>query len=473
MWLRKPYRKAYLSLSLPPTMAFIPLTNLNDLRIGLYVKLECSWWNHPFTKNTFKILSQKEIDTIRTIKKLKVLYDPNLSSPLPEESTDGEVEISLLTDEEEEANPLPQQDEQPPEEAELEPELPEIKVQRRRVFHEHRQQFKKVEDAYWRILGESKDIFKGVSGGNTKGLKQAAQVVSNLGAVLEDSGASMTLMDVVSSHGMSKGVSYHAINVCILSMITGRTLGLSKDQLNALALAALFHDFGQRFLPVKVKFEGSGIVTQADPQTLPLHPAQGKELLETFVDFPKESIEAVYQHHERLDGSGYPLGLKDEQISLLAKIIMVIDEYDDFCNAPNPQASLTPHEALSRLFKANQDKETCKFSIDVILAMIQSLSLYPPGTLVELNDGTIGIVTSINMNTPTKPLVLLYVADTPKHEAVIVDLAEEETLAITKSIRPKDLSPNILEHLSPRRMAIFIHANRTPEIVQVHLKSKV
>ncbi|MGB0911125.1 MAG: HD-GYP domain-containing protein, partial [Nitrospirales bacterium] len=333
--------------------------------------------------------------------------------------------------------------------------------------------FKKVEDAYWRILGESKDIFKGVSGGNAKGLKQAAQVVSNLSAVIENPGASMTLMDVVSSHGMSKGISHHAINVCILSMMTGRTLGLSSDELNALALAALFHDIGQRFLPVKVKFEGSGIMTQADSKTLPLHPAQGKELLDTFLDFPKESVEAVYQHHERLDGSGYPLGLKDEQISSLAKIIMVIDEYDDLCNAPNPQASLTPHEALSRLFKANHDKGTSKFSIDVILAIIQSLSLFPPGTIVELNDGSIGIVTSINMKTPTKPLILLYVEDTPKHEAVMVDLAEEGTLSIVKSIRPKDLPPNILEHLSPRRMSIFIHVNRATELVQVHLKSKM
>ncbi len=455
-------------------MAFIELTNLDDLRIGLFVKLECSWWNHPFTKNTFKVQSQKEIKTIRSIKKLKLFYDPSLSTPLPEETPESEdVALPVVFIEvEEEAIPPPQEVEQPIEEVAI---PPEVKEQRRQAFHDHRQRFKKVENAYWRILGESKDIFKGISGGGNKkkGLKQAEEVVSNLGAVLEDPNATMTLMDVVSSHGMSKGISYHAINVCILSLITGKTLGLSKDQLNALALAALFHDIGQRFLPVKVQFEGSGIMTQADPKTLPLHPGQGKELLDTFVDFPKESIEAVYQHHERLDGSGYPLGLKNNQISELAKIVMVIDEYDDLCNSSNPQTSLTPHEALSRLFKANQHKETCRFSIDVILAMIQSLSLYPPGTMVELNDGSIGIVTSINMSTPTKPLVMLYVADMPKHEAMIVDLAEDGLLSISKSIRPKDLSPNILEHLSPRRMAIFIHANRTPDVVQIHLKSKV
>ncbi len=462
-------------------MAFVEMTNLDDLRIGLFVKLECSWWNHPFTKNTFKIQSKKEISTIRGIKKLRLLYDPDLSTPVPTEENpeSDDVDESLISNQVIEVAGFPpeeiEQSEQPKKEDELvDPEIEQVvKEQRRRAFHEHRQQFKKVEDAYWKILGESKDIFKGVSGGNANGLKQAAVVVSNLDAVLNNPGATMTLMDVVSSHGMSKGISHHAINVCILCMMTGRTLGLSKEELNALALAALFHDIGQRFLPVKVKFEGSGIMTQADPKTLPLHPEQGKQLLDTFIDFPRESIDAVFQHHERLDGSGYPLSLKDEQISLLAKILMVLDEYDDLCNAPNAQASLTPHEALSRLFKANYEKETCKFSIDVILAVIQSLSLFPPGTIVELNDGSIGIVTSINMQAPTKPLILLYVEDTPKHEAVMVNLAEEGTLSIMKSIKPKDLPPNILEHLSPRRMSIFVHVNPAAEHVQVHLKSKV
>jgi len=453
-------------------MAFVPLTNFDDLRIGLYVKLECSWWRHPFTKNTFKIHSQKELVTIRGIKHLKAYYDPDRSDP-PVEDTQ-EADLALPTDLSQEVVDELLTDDVETEIPDDEKAITKEKEERRRRFHEHRQQFKKVETAYWRILGESKDIFKGVSEGKAKGLQKAGNMVSNLGAVLEDLNSSMTLMDVVSSHGMSKGISYHALNVCILSMITGRTLGLPKDQLNALAMAALFHDIGQRFLPVKVKFEGSGIMTQVDPQTLPLHPAQGGELLQTFPDFPEESIEAVFQHHERLDGSGYPLGLKDEDISYLAKIIMVIDEFDDLCNASNPLLSMTPHEALSRLFKTNQEPSTRKFSIEIILAMIQSISLFPPGTIVELNDGSYGIVTSINMKAPTKPLLLLYVADTPKHEAILVDLAEEPTLFITKTIRPKDLPPNVLEHLSPRRMAIFVHTKKkNSELVQVHLKSKV
>jgi len=66
-------------------MPFIPLNNLEDLRIGLFIKLECSWWRHPFAKGQFKISSSQEIATIRNIKNSKVLYDPERSDPLPYE----------------------------------------------------------------------------------------------------------------------------------------------------------------------------------------------------------------------------------------------------------------------------------------------------------------------------------------------------------------------------------------------------
>ena len=338
---------------------------------------------------------------------------------------------------------------------------------RRDLFRQQREQFQKVENAYWRVLGESKTIFKGVSEGYKRGLGQAESMVSNLEAILHNRNATMTLMDVVSSHGMAKGMSYHALNVCILSMITGRTFGISEERLKDLALAALFHDIGQRFIPMKVKFEGSGITTIADVDTLSQHPQLGKDFLKRIPNFPEDSLQAVYQHHERLDGSGYPEGLTDDHISVLAKIVMVVDVYDELCNNADPQLSLTPHEALSSLYHYNEDKEKRKFSIEVIQTLIQSLSVYPPGTIVQLNDERIGIVTSLNLHTPTRPLIQLYVEAMPRNEAMIIDLAEASHLTITKSIRPKDLPSKVLEYLSPHRMAVFIHANEQSEVKEL------
>jgi len=408
-----------------------------------------------------------------------VLYDLERSDPLPyEEPSEPEPfpaesdhasfpSSDILPEISQEAEWFPPKPDIPPP-----PPAPVTREERRDLFRQQREQFQKVENAYWRILGESKTIFKGVNEGYKKGLTQAETMVSNLEAILRDRNATMTLMDVVSSHGMAKGMSYHALNVCILSLMTGRTFGISEERLKDLALAALFHDIGQRFIPMKVKFEGSGITTIADPGRLSQHSQLGKDFLKRIPNFPEDSLVAVYQHHERLDGSGYPEGLTDDHISVLAKIVMVVDVYDELCNNADPQLSLTPHEALSSLYHYNEDKEKRKFSIEVIQALIQSLSVYPPGTIVQLNDERIGIVTSLNLHTPTRPLIQVYAEAMPRHEAMIIDLAEASHLTITKSIRPKDLPSKVLEYLSPHRMAVFIHANEQSEVKE-HLHVEV
>jgi len=458
-------------------MPFIPLNNLDDLRIGLFVKLECSWWRHPFAKSQFKISSSKEIATILNVKNLKVLYDPEYSDPFPQEEQSEPESFSVETDLESfsSSDILPEISEEsewvsPESDIPLPP--PVNKEERRDLFRQQREQFQKVENAYWQVLGESKTIFKGVSEGHRKGLAQAKSMVSHLDTILHNHNATMTLMDVVSSHGMAKGMSYHALNVCILSLITGRRFGITEEQLEPLAMAALFHDIGQRLIPMKVKFEGSGITTIADPERLSQHPQLGRDLLKRIPNVPEDSLQAVYQHHERLDGSGYPEGLTDEHISVLAKIVMVVDVYDELCNHADPQLSLTPHEALSYLYHHNENKERRKLSIQVIQSLIQSLSVYPPGTIVQLNDDRIGIVTSLNLHAQTRPLIQVYVEAMPRHEAMIIDLAEEPHLTIAKSIRPKDLSPKVLEYLSPHRMAVFIHANEHAD-VEERLKVEV
>lgn len=457
------------------------MENLDDLRVGLYVKLNCSWWAHPFTTSRFKISSSKDIEAIRKIRKLKLYYDPALSDPLPketdeppppDENTSGiienaEPEPETQADIEEQEFPELQEFESPIDEpTEASPNEPavlitipdpeELKKDRKRLYQERRTHLKRVEDAYWKVLGRSKDIFRRVSSGQGEGIKNAAQLVSNVTDVLNHDGATMTLMDVVSSTGMTEGLSSHALNVCILSTVVGRELGLTGDELLELGMGALFHDMGKKLLPMKVNFRTSGITMEADPESMKDHPEKGKELMEQYPSFPPESIKIIHQHHERMDGSGYPSGLTGHHISRLAQIVMVTDEYDEFCNSANPEKSMTPHEALSHLYKYTKIKGG-KFPEDVILALIRTLTVYPPGTLVELTDGSFGIVTSINFQMPTKPLVLISHFEGTRQEALVVDLAYEESITIKRTLRPMEMPHKILEFLSPRRTAVFLH----------------
>lgn len=457
-------------------MGMQSLDNLDELRIGLYVKLECSWWAHPFATSRFKIASQKDIEAIRKIRKLKLYYDPLLSDPPFGEGQESPHDETTASSDEpfpeltqlDELEPEPQSEPEPEEGREFSvllsiPNAEDIKKDRKRLYDERRSHLKRVEDAYWKVLGRSKDIFQRVSNGHGEGLKGAAQMVSNVADVLNHDLATMTLMDVVSSTGMTEGLTSHALNVCIISTVVGRELGLSDEELHILGMGALFHDMGRRLLPMKVTFQTAGISMTADLESVKLHPEKGKVLMETFPKFPRESLDIIYQHHERLDGSGYPQGLKGDRISRLAQIVMVADEYDEYCNSSNPEHCLTPHEALSRLYKFTKT-HSGKFPEEVILAMIRTLSVFPPGTLVELTDGTIGIVTSINVKAPTKPLILISHYEGTRLEALAVNLAEETSVSIKRTLRPKDVPSKVLEFLSPRRTSVFLHPDRMPKM---------
>jgi HD-GYP domain-containing protein (c-di-GMP phosphodiesterase class II) len=456
------------------------LENLDELRIGLSIKLECSWWAHPFATSRFKIVSQKDIEIIQGIRKLKLYYDLGLSDPPPSEKLEAEdtelpeidQELSLDVFSEEETFLALQDDSEDEVEEEpisfvQAPDLDEIKKNRKRRYQDRKTHLKKVEDAYWRVLGKSKDIFKRIGTGNHAAVKSAAQLVTNVAAVLRHEQATMTQMDIVSSTGMAEGLSSHALNVCIMSSIIGREMGLSSEELHTLGLGALFHDMGKRLLPMKVKFHATGITMEPDPESIKLHPEKGQDLMAKFKDFPLPSLEIIIQHHERLDGSGYPKGLHKDQISLFAKIVMVADEYDELCNSAEVEKSLTPHEALSQLYLHISSKKQ-KFSKEVIMTLIQTMTVFPPGTLVELSDGTIGQVISVNLQNPTRPLLLSSHFEGTRQEAIMVDLAEEINLSITRSLRPSEVPPKILEFLSPRRMSIFVHpAEKSPSLASM------
>ena len=100
-------------------------------------------------------------------------------------------------------------------------------------------------------------------------------------------------------------------------------------------------------------------------------------------------------------------------------------------------------------------------------ALVRALTVYPPGTFVQLSDESVGVVTSINSQNPLRPLVMLYTPEEFNHEAMIIDLLRETHLDVQKVIRPNELPPKVLERLSRRHVAVFLHA--ADEITQSQL----
>ena len=438
-------------------MAFQEI-KIEELRLGMFVKLECSWWRHPFATNKFKLVSKKDFQTIKKISKLTLYYDPDLSDPEALPGTEQEAKVSsetpqtqeateeVVSGQVEEAGEKEGQEENPP--------LGGERGQRVDAFRNRRDVIKQTERVHQEALLQSKLALKKMAGGDEEGLKAADRVLSGVGQILRQDKLIMSLIEMMNSGDQEDPVIFHSLNVSIMSMMVGKKFNLSDDEIYHLGVGALSHDIGKVSLPQSLKLTSAGFAQ--NETNFDKHVEHGMQVLERLTDFPEESVKIVEQHHERLNGKGHPRGLKGDEISFLAQIVMVVDEYDEMCNNSERQKNLTPYETLSSLFQTLKVKRTGEFDENILLTLIRILGVYPPGTLVELNNGSVGSVININSANRTAPQVLLYTDDRHRDEAIIIDLADEEDLKIVKSLRPSKLPKDIRDYLSPQRMANFM-----------------
>lgn len=428
------------------TVAFEPL-NIDDLRIGHFVRLDCSWWKHPFATNTFKVTTNAEIKRIKKISGLALFYDPDRSDPLPDETEEE------LGDQSDQQAAAPEPEETPQEEIEEElPRFPpELRQERCDAFQERRHQLKRTERAYEESTKQTKAALKNIMTGDVSGLRMAENMLAGLTKTLNAERSVMALLEVMNNHDDEDDPLFiHSMNVCVLSMLVGKAMKLEERDLIVLGLGALAHDVGYLNLPREVSLTTAGFSREG--LNVKLHIQQGLNGLGRVPDFPEAATQIVAQHHERLNGSGYPDRLKEPDISQLAKIVMIVDEYDELCNNPDSEQTLTPYQALSLLYQNAKIRKKCEFDEDILALLIQTLGVFPPGTIVELSDGSVGVVISINTECRTKPQVMIYDPDVPRDEAAIIDLAHDEDLKIENSLRPNELSKEAKRYLNPTRI---------------------
>lgn len=447
-------------------MAFVPLEP-RALRRGLFIKIEGSWFSHPFPTNSFKIISAKDLETLKDLKKVKLFVDIERSDPespatldLPESPTQEQPENIEVEE------PVAQDDVDssiPPDVEETVEDQMQRKVTQHEAFQDYQLHLQQVENQFQEVLQESKQSVQDVVAGRPRGLRTAQKIVGNLLDLLDGSDNSRALLNLIGCNETSEEFFLHATNVSSLSMMVGLDLGISREDNEKLALGAFFHDVGELKYPAETLLR-KGIMGPGELKTfLRTHPQYGVEIMEKIPNFPYEAIEVIHQHHERLNGSGQPSGKKDAQISTFAKIVMVVDLYDELCHHPDPARSLTPSEALSYLYVK------CRQTLwqDAIVSLVKQLGVYPPGSLVQLSNQKTGLVTSVNLGNRLRPIILVYDKHASTEEPIVLNLAEEDdSLTIVEAVRPGDLAPQIRECLNPRRMISYFPSN-TPEEVCV------
>jgi HD-GYP domain-containing protein (c-di-GMP phosphodiesterase class II) len=198
----------------------------------------------------------------------------------------------------------------------------------------------------------------------------------------------------------------HVVNVSVLTLIIGRQLQLSDQEREDLGLAALLHDFGM----VKMNnalFDHDRKLSSEEWEQIKRHPEYSAELLKSSGNFAPDIIAAIMDHHERLDGSGYPQGKKGPEINYFGKIIAVADVYDACISPRKYRNRLTPRQALKNLLgQSNQ------FDLEILRAFVAAMAIYPIGSFVRLNSGEIAKVIGCNANEPFRPEIRIILGKT-------------------------------------------------------------
>lgn len=202
--------------------------------------------------------------------------------------------------------------------------------------------------------------------------------------------------------------SQHSLNVCIMSLVFGRHLGLTEHELRDLGHGALLHDIGKMKVPLTIlnKIER---LTDDEMAELKRHAEYGYDMLRHSQHISPQALDIIRSHHERVDGSGYPRGLKGDEISRFAMIVSVVDVYDAITSDRVYHMGISPHEALNLMYGWTPHS----FVRDLIEAFIKCLGIYPIGSIVELETGEVGVVMTMNLAQRMRPIITL-VLDTEK-----------------------------------------------------------
>ena len=140
----------------------------------------------------------------------------------------------------------------------------------------------------------------------------------------------------------------HSVNVAVLSLSLGKNLGLNKETLQYLGIGAFLHDIGKREVPKEILGK-IGLLTEAEYKVYKRHVIEGVKMLESTWKIPTPSIAAVSQHHERLNGTGYPNAISDKQIEIFGRIMSIADCFDNLTSPRPNKAAMMPFDAVKVL----------------------------------------------------------------------------------------------------------------------------
>ena len=443
--------------------------DIDDVRIGTYVYVDLGWIKHPFALNSFKISSRDQIDTLIKLGVKRLRWSPEKSDPEPEEevgqtavkvsaggtATAGEASgITIAQAEAVGGNGAASFAEQGTTARQAIAEavaaeaaaLAEERRQRREILDDQRTGLELCERQFVSASRDYRQVIEQVNQQPEQARAHVEEMVGTMvGKMIEQEETCIRLL----SESVGERASQHSINVMVISLLLGKSMGLDTATLGTLGAGALLHDIGLIALPERLRWMDTQF-SSMERKIYQEHVTHGIDIA-TRMRLSAEQKAIIAQHHELADGRGYPGQLAGEQIAPLARIVALVNLYDNLCNPGNPTQAITPHEALALIFAQMRHQ----FDNKVMMPFIRMMGVYPPGSVVELSDGRMALVVSVNAVRPLKPNVIIYEPRVPRDEALVEDLEVMIDIGIRRSLRPLQLPKAAFDYLSPRQRICY------------------
>jgi len=421
---------------------------IDQLRVGMFIHLDLGWWAHPFALSSFLVTSPDQVATIRGLGLKRLRWSPEKSRDEAPEAGD-----SLPDAAEESASASTRR----------------IETREHRAVDHSPEARRRAEVAAQRAADRLCAQQYGEAG---RAWKEAADQVRHAPeqARATTEGLTQSLLDKMMIDGevcirmladsLGDRAGAHALNVAIISMLMGRVFGLTSTEMMEMGVGALMHDIGKLELPERVRHVDP-LFSQAEHLQYREHVALGV-LAGKRMGLAPGALLVLAQHHEMADGTGFPQKLNIDRMAAAARIVSLVNRYDNLCNPVGAALGLTPHEALSLIFAQARSK----FDASMLNAFIRMMGVYPPGSIVQLTDDRYASVVSVNSSRPLKPRVLVCDPQVPAEHALVINLETCPDLGVRRSLKAAQLPAAAHDYLSPRPRVTYFFEPATAVVAE-------
>jgi HD-GYP domain-containing protein (c-di-GMP phosphodiesterase class II) len=284
------------------------------------------------------------------------------------------------------------------------------------------------DDVKDQVKSKIKDVLELHVYQHTVGLEKIAETAQNIITdIIEEDEVVEKVYDVKER---SADIYEHSLQVCTISTIIALKLGMTKSQVYDISVSSLIHDLGLRYLVVRYENQDINLLPAKDQEEYKKHPVYAYTAVKNETWLSENAKDIVLNHHERKDGSGYPLGT--DLVSRMTQIVGLCDEFDELICGVG-KARVRVHEAINNI----RNYSGIWYDSDIVEAFLQIIAVYPVGSTVKTNKGETGIVMRQNLHFPERPVIRITKDrfGQPIRIEKFVDLIKETTVVIQEVIK--------------------------------------